>query len=314
MLEDLPPEVLGLIVREVNSFQNFVRYTAQPAQVSRRPDPAKKGDLKALCEVSKQLYEITLPVLYETLIFQSHDYWLKNPDPKLKYIDLHSTKHLVHVKDVIFEAPFHDNLAERCIHFDEPMTADDDGYDSESEPYLPSITLGREINNSLFAHLKDHSLRSFRYVPISCFGEALGSQVFHHSWNLGMCVPLAVLAAPGEGYGYVNHRQRNIQSLSLITDGSCGWHMEDEPLQLQLSHLITFSWRGARYSNDLTTLREVLRANRSTLKHLVIEIMNWDKLRPAIWELSCDSGSQASTFLPTPSSRIKSREPLQSMS
>ena len=98
-------------------------------------------------------------------------------------------------------------------------------------------------------------------------------------------MPSVILAASEYGNGYLNHRQRNIQSLSLITDNSCN-QRSTESLRLSFSHLSSFSWRGARSTNDLSALRDVLQANRSSLKQLTVDIMDWDELRIAIRELT----------------------------
>ena len=98
-------------------------------------------------------------------------------------------------------------------------------------------------------------------------------------------MPTEVIAPASHGYSYVSNWQRNIQSLSLITDGSCVYHLK-RPLNLPFTHLTTVSWRGIQAPWNLIDLGGVLQANRAKLKHIVIEIMDWKNLLRAMHELS----------------------------
>ena len=105
-----------------------------------------------------------MPVLYETLIFQSSDFRLDHPS-NLHKILLHSKNRLVHVRGIVFEAPFRENLTQRCLHYDDPRPEWDEDWETDLGRSL--IHFGRNIM-LLMDCLSDNSLREFRWVVI-CF-------------------------------------------------------------------------------------------------------------------------------------------------
>lgn len=66
MLQGLPNEVLLLILKEVG-----VPMLTTVVQEYSRVQLPDLGDLKQLCEVSKELYDLTLSKLYETVVISS---------------------------------------------------------------------------------------------------------------------------------------------------------------------------------------------------------------------------------------------------
>jgi len=95
MLEGLPKEVFLLILERVRD----------------------QRDLKQLCAVSKTLYDLTLPKLYETVVISSKSKeHLERIDIK-PFLRGNSTSRLYHTKHAQISAPFYENLYERCIHF-----------------------------------------------------------------------------------------------------------------------------------------------------------------------------------------------------
>ena len=101
---------------------------------------------------------------------------MRNTDPKLDRIRLHSAKHLVHVKHIIFQAPFRANLDGRCFFCEDEYPIMGRYSDTELAP--PLVVLGKVIYNNLFTHLKNGSLRSFRQVPSSSFGKPCAHESF----------------------------------------------------------------------------------------------------------------------------------------
>jgi len=98
------------------------------------------------------LNEVTVSILYETITITLEE-------KSLDYIDLSSflgcgKRHLELVKDLAFEAVFHDQLEDRCPH--NHLEADLNGQ------YVDGINeLGRTLI-PIFKCLKDNGLRSFR--------------------------------------------------------------------------------------------------------------------------------------------------------
>jgi hypothetical protein len=76
----------------------------------------RKKDLKHLCLVSKLMYELTLPKLYESIVINPvSERYIKTLDIDLLLeARLESYKHTKHVR---ISAPFHENLSGRCILF-----------------------------------------------------------------------------------------------------------------------------------------------------------------------------------------------------
>ena len=92
------------------------------------------------------------------------------------------------------------------------------------------------------------------------------------SWDLGTCVPDSLLGKSG----YLLIYQRNIEYLSLATDGSClrsarkglpGLHVRN------FKSLRGVSWKGLQNYSELNTLRLLLDINAPHLTSLELEIL-----------------------------------------
>ena len=108
------------------------------------------------------------------------------------------------------------------------------------------------------------------------------------SWNLGICVPTVLLGIDR----YLPKRQTNLESLSLITENSYSANINGMSyMNLSFPRLECFSWQGAQYQGaqsetDHLVLWDFLQANRSALKSIVMEAMDYFKLKIEATELS----------------------------
>ncbi len=79
--------------------------------------------------------------------------------------------------------------------------------------------------------------------------------------------------------GYLPLKQQNIDTIRLVTDGSCGWN-EERKHHLALSafpNLRRLSWIGLASNHDLRLLNEVLRRRGHQLKDLELDLVyRWD--------------------------------------
>ena len=115
-----------------------------------------------LCEVSKDLCKIVLPFLYEkiTICLDEEFRFPTRFHCFLKYSRRHSSL----VKELAFEAPFRNNLTERCPHnilWPEPEDdSDEEMYDVEDDNNMLEV-----ISSQLMLFLEcfaDNTIRSFR--------------------------------------------------------------------------------------------------------------------------------------------------------
>jgi hypothetical protein len=110
-LSGLPHEILRFIIKQVRL----------PSLI----------DLKNLCEVSKILYVITLPFLYEGITIECYDGFIPGHSDTRRFsrstVQFNSSRGLDFVKDLHLVSKFHDRLRNRCYHHrigEEPSTAD----------------------------------------------------------------------------------------------------------------------------------------------------------------------------------------------
>jgi len=94
------------------------------------------------------------------------------------------------------------------------------------------------------------------------------------SWNLGVCVPRTILGSTA----YLPEHQKRLESLSLITDGSCYYSRDAQnPLDLsQFHHLREISWTGLQSKEEFDALRECLGVNAHHLKSLSLHLGDWE--------------------------------------
>lgn len=95
-----------------------------------------------------------------------------------------------------------------------------------------------------------------------------------HSWHLGICIPKEILGPEG----YFARYQRNIESLSLVTNDECDENLDgpgliDLSCFTGLSHL---SWLRVHSHSDLKALRSCLHINAKHLSSLKLSLDDWD--------------------------------------
>lgn len=105
---------------------------------------------------------------------------------------------------------------------------------------------------------------------------------------MGTCVPQELLGPKG----YFELLQPNIETIRLVTDGSCYWNTErDERLALSaFPRLKRLSWKGVLSTGDMESLAEALTQRSRQLEELEIDLTQQrDSLDPDDFEY-CEHG------------------------
>ncbi|KAH7379649.1 hypothetical protein BKA64DRAFT_647968 [Cadophora sp. MPI-SDFR-AT-0126] len=232
MLEGLPKEVYWMVLNQVSDRRAFTQ----------------------LCAVSKTLYELTLPKLYETVVISSESEKNLERINTKSFLIGNSTARLHYTKHVRISAPFHENLDERCIHFRDIDDQIKHNFDEElEEREAGGRTKFRKLEATTLTfleQLKDESLKSF-------------------SWELGTCIPREILGSEG----YLPCEQTSLEAITLITGIGCpdetdGWNAVDLS---QFCALRRISWIGMQTDPYLQALRDALQKNSKHLTHLRLE-------------------------------------------
>ena len=92
---------------------------------------------------------------------------------------------------------------------------------------------------------------------------------------MGTCVPSEILGRSG----YLENKQSSIETLSLITGGSCGENLEGEcPVDLSaFRSLRGISWVNLRSAEDFEALGGVLHSNSAHLTELRLDFVDWSE-------------------------------------
>ncbi|KIX95434.1 uncharacterized protein Z520_08951 [Fonsecaea multimorphosa CBS 102226] len=266
-LSTLPPEILEVVVKHISSLR----------------------ELNSLARVSKYLYTKTLPFLYESLSIECVEglcprvqdlqkYYLTAPHCGVED-GLHFVKHLTlttkDYKDLTgrcYHNRAHDLFTGDYLQFDdhERQTAEFhlDGIPRSLGTPFPAentgagllklyndqnieLDISQEWDFVLFCHrLRPSALKSF-------------------SWDLGTCVPLAIL---GVG-GYLGTYQEKLERLSLSTDGECdraGTKCQSYDLS-KFTNLTEVSWVGIQSTQEITALQNLLEKNAHGLRTLSLK-------------------------------------------
>jgi hypothetical protein len=87
-------------------------------------------------------------------------------------------------------------------------------------------------------------------------------------WGLGTCLPAGIL----DKNGYLCRHQKGIDSISLITDGSC--HQAGGALSglSEFSSLKMLEWEGIQQSAEVDSLRRCIRHNATQLTDLSMDL------------------------------------------
>lgn len=99
-------------------------------------------------------------------------------------------------------------------------------------------------------------------------------------WELGTCIPENLLW----GNDSPLRNQRQIQSITLITDGECGTKVYTQYLVdlVQFKGLQSLEWRGLNRYDDFESVRECIQVHGHQIQSLTIDILFWDRAE-RIW-------------------------------
>ncbi|KAH6667391.1 hypothetical protein B0J14DRAFT_602141 [Halenospora varia] len=148
---------------------------------------------------------------------------------------------------------FHRHLEERCLHHrDMGFYVGDADADAERQPRFEKLTTHLM---PLFEQLREESLRSF-------------------SWEMGTCVPPQILSHRG----YINNKQSSIETISLITGGTCPISTDGEnPIDLSAFRSLRDTWTGLQSSEEFDALSRALKNNSEHLRELRLDFANWSE-------------------------------------
>jgi hypothetical protein len=97
---------------------------------------------------------------------------------------------------------------------------------------------------------------------------------------LGTCVPQELLGPSG----YLLRKQNLIESIHLVTDGSCSYNL-DKGSRIVLSafpRLRKLSWSGLRSENDIETLKDAIRQVSYHLLDLGLDFVDWSEVEETL--------------------------------
>ncbi|KAN0095953.1 hypothetical protein V8E51_014758 [Hyaloscypha variabilis] len=195
---------------------------------------ADQADLKILCEVSKSVSDVAMPRLYESIILQAGDDdnldYLKGRLETMPQHKLHYTKH------VRIKSPLRAHLGRRCLpHPGTDYESLQKDLDPDDDPFFEL----EFILDGFLHHLKEDELLSF-------------------SWDVGMCFPSNAFGTRGVLF----KKQKRLENISLITDGSC---RADTPGLIHLTefkHLKSLSWLGLNKGYHHWSFSEFVKKNK----------------------------------------------------
>jgi hypothetical protein len=102
----------------------------------------------------------------------------------------------------------------------------------------------------------------------------------YDSWALGTCIPQEILGSSG----YLPLQQKLLESIHLITSGSCVLDGEPEsPISLSaFTYLRKLSWSGLRSKCDMEALRSAVKQVAHQLVELELDFIDWSKVEGAL--------------------------------
>ncbi|KAE9364315.1 hypothetical protein N431DRAFT_388295 [Stipitochalara longipes BDJ] len=221
-------------------------------------------DRSSISQVSKKLYTLVLPILYESITIRSKDELDLAQTDIYKLLRSTNQHYFTYTRNISFLAPIERKDQFRCLHYE--ILSDFEGFrevDEEDTDTTDAALVSRVDNLGglmpsvmpLFQGLQDDHLRSFH-------------------WHLGICVPKDIFG-PG---GYLPTKQQNIEELSLNTGDPCILPKKDWVYQINLTgfnSLRNFSWRGGLSREYFDALRDMLRTYSISLEVLNIDLMDW---------------------------------------
>lgn len=100
------------------------------------------------------------------------------------------------------------------------------------------------------------------------------------SWEVGTCIPKSLFCGNDSFLG----NQKQIQSITLITDSECG--VNNDTLYLvelvQSRQLRYLDWRGLNRFNDFQSVKEGFKAHGHQIQSLTLDLLTWARAEE-IW-------------------------------
>ncbi|RAK96563.1 F-box protein, partial [Aspergillus ibericus CBS 121593] len=217
MLSQFPPELLAMVL-------NYLTRT----------------DLKRLGEVSRDIYSLTTPYLYQSLVISAARSSPQNINGAITQLN---PAHLVHTRDLRLYGPYHGMRADKTCSFH-----DSSFFGNEH----PGLQVG--ILSILLMHYPNP-----------------------HSWDLGTCLPDELVHRINAIFQH--QPQITSISLITDSDckmnASASSHLNLTPLSI----LHSLSWKGLKRYQDFESIREFITTHGPQLKTLHLDLIGWDSTR-----------------------------------
>jgi hypothetical protein len=100
------------------------------------------------------------------------------------------------------------------------------------------------------------------------------------SWHLGCCLPAGIL----DESGFLTLQQKDLQSISLITDASCPHSGQSVKGLSSFHYLQRLEWEGIQHPMEIDSLRKCIWQNRKHLTHLSVKFAASANVQELCWE------------------------------
>ncbi|KAJ5346162.1 hypothetical protein N7452_004166 [Penicillium brevicompactum] len=220
------------------------------------------GDLRAFSQVCSRVNSILVPLIYRTVTFRAPSEWALNvldiDSFFWNHTRLQGLSYLRHTRHLNVQAPICISRFSRCANYSifrasgltqASCTLGTCDEVKAHRHFLDDIT---EQMYSVFACLKENSLRSFQ-------------------WGLGTCLPAGIL----DKKGYLCRHQKSLESISLITDGTCPQAGGALDGLSEFSSLKMLEWEGIQQSAEVDSMRRCIRQNAAQLTDLSIGFVRY---------------------------------------
>ncbi|KAF5520983.1 Methyltransferase fsa4 [Colletotrichum aenigma] len=243
-------------------------------------DVGNARDWKSLCLVSRSAYGFVAPLLFARIVLHHGELFLGGTNARIQSLyDVESTSFLQYTKHLRIVSRFRRYISDyRCPHF----ASLDGDFMNEEESRAGASSFRDPMSNigQLLCRLREARLESF-------------------SWEVGTCLPEGVFWP----LGYLPQAQNGLESISLITDGSCGISLRaGNPLVLDVfPKLRRLSWVGIRSRDDMQSVKSLLLRNHSIVSELELDAVRYDDSWASIAGDAVEYNVVADFMLPSPS-------------
>ncbi|KAJ5194676.1 uncharacterized protein N7498_008114 [Penicillium cinerascens] len=203
---------------------------------------------------------------------------LSYPHPELSLDDLVvglerlPWKYLKYTQELGFSVPIHERVESRCVHHGGNERFSDEAVQGGLAEFL--------TDDENMDEDTDQGMNKSRIVdPLCNLSSALGSlrfpddQLRSFRWEVGTCIPEALFCGNESFFG----NQRQVQSITLITDGECGAtkNVQDFVDLVQFRELRSLDWRGLNQYNDFESVRECIKVHGHQIQSLTLDLLTW---------------------------------------